>query len=366
MQEGGGLGFGHMAATFEKTAKLVDVAKAAGVSPGTVSNVFNRPEVVREEVRIRVRKAAERLGYRADPKGRLLRAGKVNAIGIATVEPLSHFFTDPYARGVMTSITEAAQAHRAGISLVSTANREDFAWNVGNALVDGFILFCLEGAPALIRSARERNLPFVALSLGEAYDGISAIGVDDVAAARTAAAHLAALGHRRFAVLTIRLGDTSGGRVTPADVAASVSSTARQRVEGYFDALGAAGVDIATIPIFSTHEDASTVHAALDEIFAVPSPPTAILAQSDVVALIALDWLRERGISVPGDVSVIGFDGVPESATSTPPLTTVAQPIAEIGRRAVQAILEFDGTTTRQVVDTWLAVRGTTAPPPAS
>ena len=119
-----------------------------------------------------------------------------------------------------------------------------------------------------------------------------------------------------------------------------------------------------TVPIFATREDKRTVHAALDEIFAAPTPPTALIAQSDVIALVALDWLKAHDIAVPGDVSIVGFDGVPESAISTPPLTTVAQPIVEIGRRAVDAILDFDGSVNRQVVDFSLVVRGSTAPPP--
>ena len=239
-------------ATLRKTPKLADVAKAAGVSPGTVSNVFNRPEVVREELRVRVREAAERLGYRgADPKGRLLRAGKVNAIGVATVEPLSSFFTDPYARAVMTGITEAAQANGAGVSLVSAANHEDFVWNVGNALVDGFILFCMEGAPDLIGSATQRRLPFVALSLGEADDAVSVIGIDDVAGAQVAAEHLIGLGHCRFAILSLRFHENRYGKVSPEEMETSTYSTTRERVQGTFDALRAHGIDTAGVPIFA-------------------------------------------------------------------------------------------------------------------
>ncbi len=349
-----------------KTAKLADVAKAAGVSAGTVSNVFNRPDVVSTDVRERVRKVAEELGYRADPAGRLLRAGKVNAIGVATVEPLSHFFTDPFARMLMAGITETAQANGAGVSLVSLVNKEELAWNVRNALVDGFILFCLEGAHELIGSAIERQLPFVAISLGEAEDAVSAIGIDDVAGARAAAEHLIGLGHRRFAILALRFNKKSRGRASPEEVASSTYSTPRERVQGTFAALRAHGIDTGKVPVFSTSEDSDAVHAALEEIFASPAPPTALLAQSDVIALAALDWLKARGIAVPGEVSIVGFDGVPESAASTPPLTTIAQPIAEIGRLAVKAILDFDGTVTRRSVDFSLVVRGSTAPPPAT
>ena len=104
----------------EKTAKLADVAKAAGVSQGTASNVFNRPEVVREEVREKVLAAARKIGYGGpDPKGRLLRAGKVNAIGIGAAEPLSYFFDDPFARTVMASIAQECDSRGAGIALIS-------------------------------------------------------------------------------------------------------------------------------------------------------------------------------------------------------------------------------------------------------
>src|SRR3954471_19987947 len=125
----------------DKTIRLADVARAAGVSQGTASNGFNRPQLVREEVRGRVEAMARSMGYRGpDPKGKLLRAGKVNAIGVATAEPLSYFFDDPYARTMMASISQACDATGAGISLVSAANGEQLAWNIQSALVDGFIV----------------------------------------------------------------------------------------------------------------------------------------------------------------------------------------------------------------------------------
>src|SRR3954465_4984393 len=105
----------------------------------------------REEVRERVRAAAVRIGYGGpDPKGRLLRAGKVNAIGVATAEPLAYFFDDPFARVVMSGISQACDAPGAGISLVSAGNEETLAWNIQSALVDGFIVFCIEGGSRLI------------------------------------------------------------------------------------------------------------------------------------------------------------------------------------------------------------------------
>jgi DNA-binding LacI/PurR family transcriptional regulator len=344
-------------------ARLSDVAELAGVSKATVSNVFNRPELVREEVRARVLAAARSIDYCGpDPKGRLLSAGKVNAIGVATAEPLAYFFEDPYARLMMVGITEVCDANGVGVSLVSAASEDALAWSIRSALVDGLILFCLEDAHRLIASARERRLPFVALGFDEADDSVPAVGIDDAAGARLAARHLAELGHRRFAILAMEFGPGEAGPATMERVNAAAYASSRERVKGYFQALEAFGIDTTTVPIFET-QGAATVAPALEAIFAAPEPPTAILAQSDRIAMLALDWLAARGVSVPGDVSVVGFDGVPEAAVTKPSLTTVAQPIAEIGRRAVKVILEHPDEVVRESLDLELVVRGSTAPP---
>lgn len=346
----------------EKPVRLADVAKAAGVSKGTASNVFSRPQVVRKEVREHVRAVAEKLGYTGpDPKGRLLRAGKVNAIGVVTAEPVSYFFDDPFARVMMAGISEVCDARGAGISLVSAVNEKSLAWNVQTALVDGFILFCIEGGPRLVELTRERGLPFVALELGIEDKTISAIGVDNFAGARMAANHLAELGHRRFGVLAMPFADNSSGPATREQVERAVYSDSRDRIDGYFSALAEHGVDTAGIPIYETMNDEATVRAGLSHLFSLAEPPTAILAMSDRAALIALDWCADEGIRVPQDLSIVGYDGIPEGELSQPPLTTVAQPIAEIGRRAAMAILDPKQGVTRETLDLSLVVRGSTA-----
>ncbi|TJV03434.1 MAG: LacI family DNA-binding transcriptional regulator [Mesorhizobium sp.] len=347
-----------------RPVRLADIAKAAGVSHGTASNVFSRPEIVREEVRERVKAAAEAMGYGGpDPKGRLLRAGKVNAIGVATAEPLSYFFDDPFARVMMAGISQACDATGAGISLVSAANNEQLAWNIQSALVDGFIVFCIEGGSRLVELARERKLPFVALDLDSQDGSVAAIGVDNIAGAGLAARHLTDLGHRRFAVLALPFADNRTGLVSPEQVRAATYAGTRDRLTGYLQELSRVGVDISKVPVYETANDAATTKAGLEAIFASGEPPTAILAMSDRTALVALEWLSARGLAVPGDVSVVGFDGVPEAATSKPPLTTIAQPIAEIGRLAVKAILESDGRVSRQLLPVELIVRASSAPP---
>ncbi|TPI79384.1 LacI family DNA-binding transcriptional regulator [Mesorhizobium sp. B2-8-9] len=345
--------------------RLADIAKAAGVSHGTASNVFSRPEIVRAEVRERVKAVAEQMGYAGpDPKGRLLRAGKVNAIGVATTEPLSYFFDDPFARVMMAGISETCDATGAGIALVSAANQEKLAWNIQSALVDGFVLFCIEGGSRLVDLTRERRLPFVALELGFQDETVSAIGVDNVAGARLAARHLAELGHRRFAVLSLGFADNRTGFVTPEVVRSAVYTGTRDRLAGYFEELSRFGIDTAKVPVYETENEEKSTRAGLEAIFASGEPPTAILAMSDRMALIAIDWLRARGLDVPGDVSIVGFDGVPDGALSTPPLTTIAQPITEIGRRAARMILDHDGAVRRETMGVEFVVRGSTGPAP--
>lgn len=345
--------------------RLSDVAKAAGVSQGTASNVFNRPDIVRKEVRERVEAAARALGYAGpDPKGRLLRAGKVNAIGVATAEPLSYFFDDPYARVLMSGIAGACDLQGAGIALVSAANDEKLAWNIQSAIVDGFVLLCIEGGNRLVELSRERRLPFVALGLESDDETIPMIGIDDFEAARLAADHVAALGHRRFAILSLQLVDGHVGPVGDDEINAAIYRNSRFRINGYRAGLAAHGIDAARVPIFETENDRESVETALADLFAADEPPTAILAMSDRAALYCLDWLARRGLSVPRDVSVVGIDGVPEGERSEPPLTTVAQPIEAIGRAAAQMIFDDSGELGSQRLDVALTLRGSTAAAP--
>ncbi len=346
------------------TIRLADVAKAAGVSQGTASNVFSRPDVVREEVREHVLETARRLGY-AGPslKGRLLRAGKVNAIGVAAVEPLAYFFDDPWARALLAAVSQVCDASGTGLALVSAKDRHKLDWNIKSALVDGFILLCVEGGEKLVQLTRERQLPFVALALNDEDSSIPSISVDNLGGAAVAARHLAELGHRRFGVLATEFSDDHVGPAGIAEIERAIYSTSRNRALGYWQALDAFGIRRETLPIYETINDKPSVEAGLEYLFSAPEPPTAILAMSDNIALLTINWLRARGLSVPRDVSVIGFDGVPEGGMVEPGLTTMAQPFAEIAQRAVQAVLHDSMPTEREMIGVSLIVRGSTAAP---
>ncbi|OAM73440.1 LacI family DNA-binding transcriptional regulator, partial [Devosia elaeis] len=271
-----------MAKQVPEKVRLRDVAKAAGVSQGTASNVFSRPEIVREEVRERVHAVARELGYGGPSiTGRLLRAGRVNAVGVAAIEPLSYFFEDLWARQLMAEISDICDERGAGVALVSALNDERLAWNIGSALVDGFILLCVEGGERLVDITRQRQLPYVALAIGADDQSIPAIGVDNLNGARLAAEHLLGLGHRRFAILSTMLRDGHSGPADAALVRQAWYSTSRDRALGYWQALEAAGMDPHAVPVFGTLEDEASTHAAMAQIFAAGEPPTAILAMSD-------------------------------------------------------------------------------------
>ena len=238
-----------------RTIRLVDVAQAAGVSRGTASNVFNHPEIVRPEVRERVLATARQLGYGGpDPKGRLLRAGKVNAIGVVVAGTFAAGFRDPFGQLFMSGIGGVCDAHGAGLTLISAHDEtnEIAAWNIQSALVDGFIVHCLEDKTPLLALARQRGLPFVAVDV-DAEPGDIAIRIDDRNAARREAEHLLALGHRDIGVLALEfIGEGRFGFVDRERMKALRYAVTRDRLAGYADALGAAGIEIESLPMVET------------------------------------------------------------------------------------------------------------------
>jgi len=348
----------------KRRTRLADVAEAAGVSQGTASNVFAKPDLVRPEVRERVEEVARSLGYHGpDPKGRLLRAGRVNAIGVVVMGDLSYFFSDPFSRAFMMGVAEVCDARGAGIALVSAVSRDSANWGIDSALVDGFIVQCQEDSDRLIELARRRRLPFVTVDVEAGADAGSVVS-DDRGGARQAAEHLLALGHRRFAVLSLEM--TSDGRTGLADRArrATTRYTAtRDRLAGYEEALTAAGIDFDAVPVVEAENNAEGGAVGAATLIEAAPRATAVLAMSDVLALATIGEAQRRGLAVPGDLSVVGYDDIPEAARSDPPLTTVAQSVIEKGRRAARMI--FDPAASRhETLPVSLVVRRSTAPAP--
>lgn len=346
---------------------LSDVASAARVSKATASNVFSRPERVRDSLRQRVEQAARDLGYAGpDPKGRLLSSGKVNAIGVVPPAAfgISLFFKDPYTQLFLAGVSEVCEEYGVGLSLVS--GRDDqAAWGIQTALVDGFILNSMEQAN-FIAPARRAHMPIVVMG-PDGGPHASSVDITGEAGARQITEHLLALGHRRF-VIGVPLDEfcppvfhsPGSDRTLVAPIL-----PAPERLAGIDSALRAAGLSLDAMPIVEacgTPEEEAAFGNGAEMLLDKLGDATAVISINDKFALSVMRCAVRRGMSIPGDLSVTGFDGVAESATSVPPLTTAVQPVKEVGATAARLLL--DGGPPRHVtLPVELVVRGSTGKP---
>ena len=337
------------------------VAAAAGVSLMTVSNAYNRPDQLSAATRERVLAAAATLGYAGpSPAGRSLRRGRSDTIGVLLTERLPYAFADPgllaFLHGLATGLAEAGQA----LLLIPTATGAESI--VRTAIVDGLVLVSLAPDDPAVEAARTRGIPMVT-SNSPRLAGVPFVGIDNARAAAAAAEHLIELGHTRLGVVTVPCGRHADG--IPARIGV------RDRVPGFLAAVAAAGLDPADVDIVEARDISRDAGAAAGRELLRPPPrraPTAVFAVTDVLALGVLDAARADGLAVPGQLSVVGFDDIAEAARTSPPLTTVAQPLFDKGRVTARLIMaRVAGRSARSPrMSTHLVVRGTTAPPPIS
>ena len=350
-----------------KTLTLLDVARAAKVSKSTVANAFNRPNLVRPELLARIKSVANELGYDGpDPRGRMLSLGKVNAIGILPFGRvgISQFFKNPYQRDFLNGVAQACEERGVGLSLVSGRDDQE-AWGVKNALVDGFILTDVEQVE-LIAAGRRRRLPFVVMDLN--VPDIKSVRTENREGARQATRHLLSLGHRRFAIASTLYSfrppifhPASGIERRLVDSGPPLL----EKLEGIADALAEAGISIHDVPIAEAcgtpQEELAFGNGASMLLDKAPEA-TAVIALTDSIALSISHQAKKRGLDVPKDLSIIGFDDVPEAALAEPPLTTMHVSAVENGRAAVQLLLE-SGPPRQVLTPVHLVVRESTAPP---
>jgi DNA-binding LacI/PurR family transcriptional regulator len=351
---------------------VVAVARAAGVSPSTVSNVYNRPEVVSQQLRERVLDAAAELGYAgADPAARSLRSGRTGAIGVVLRERLAYSFDDPAAVRFLQGVSDAADPQQLALVIVPAYPEQAGAFSaaIGRAAVDGLLLYSLVADDPLVEASLRRRLPTVVIDSPAPGDlalthPCGFVGIDERAAARSAVAHLMELGHRRLGVLSLRLSARAhAGSAGEAAQAGATASVARGRLEGARRAAEAAGLDwpavaVEQCQISDVESGRAGGHALLDR---APGT-TALFALSDPLALGARIAACERGLAVPGDLSIVGFD---DSAPEAEGLTTVRQPLREKGRAGTELLLRMlagEGAPPT-VLPTRLVVRSSTAPP---
>jgi DNA-binding LacI/PurR family transcriptional regulator len=353
-----------------RRATLKDVAAELGVSTATVSNAYNRPDQLSPGLRERVFETARRLGYTGpDALARGLRRGRAGAGGILYEDRLSYAFSDPAAVLFLQGVSVATEEAGLGLLLLSGAPGEErVSEAVSGAVVDGFVVYSMSEGDPLVEAALGRRLPAVVVDQPR-IEGVPFVGIDDQRAAGSAAEHLLALGHRRFGVVTFCIAPgATGGLADLNRQEAAAYPVTRARLRGYAGAIEGAGISWADVPV---HEQIENVpeegRKAAEALLSRDPRPTAILAISDQLALGVIEAARERGLRVPEDLSVVGFDDVPEAARTNPPLTTVHQPHVEKGLLAARLLVAQlrggEAAGSPALLPTSLVVRGSTAPP---
>jgi DNA-binding LacI/PurR family transcriptional regulator len=319
-------------------ATLRDVARLSGVSPATVSNVLhNRLRNTTPETRQRVLDAIRQLDYHpgAVPPGGPREAARTIGLvmWLAYNAPLTGY---PYALSILDGILTVALANQWNLTILSVERWEDARAQVrlyADGRCDGFLII----APSLDTISEaliERHYPFVVISCGDEDRRISNVGIDDVSAARELTSYVISKGHKRIAYL---IGDDT-------------MEDARQRIEGYKQALASAGLDaldkwIVRPGTYHLPDALHNLNAFLDRIASLPPAerPTALMCGNDQVAYNALQVLTQRGIRVPEDMSLAGFDGTNYAERANPSIATVRQPLFEIGARACTILLDRIG-----------------------
>ncbi|MBX9243765.1 LacI family DNA-binding transcriptional regulator [Actinotalea ferrariae] len=319
-----------------------DVARTAGVSVATVSKVINGRYGVAVATSARVQEVIDDLGYESSLVARSLRSTRTNVIGILVAE------FEPFSTELLKGISQAIAGTGYELLAYSGGGRAggDVGWErrylsrLSGTLIDGAILV----TPTVVDASP--GIPVVAVDPHTGPSGMPTVDSDNMRGAVLATQHLVALGHRRIGFL--------GGRPD--------LESARLREEGYRRALLDAGItpDPALMRVGGYRPE--TADQPAHELLTMPDRPTAIFAANDLSALRTMDVARDLGLQVPDDLSVIGFDNVPESAMTTPSLTTINQPIQRMGSEAIELLVGLmDGTagpSTHITLSTELVERG--------
>jgi DNA-binding LacI/PurR family transcriptional regulator len=328
------------------------VAAKAGVAVSTVSRYLN-DDSISPRMKARLSRVIESLGYKPSRTARNLSLGLKGCIGVV-VDAIQ----DPWFTQLLTGMEEELQSRDTSLMLLSLELRDAYdpaiayEW-IEHRRVDGLIIAkCHRRDKLLVRAALDAQVPIVAIAPDEALPDVSVVRADNIAAGRTLGAYLAGLGH-------VRVGFAGGPRV---------SIESRHRLQGLRDELTARGIQIRPDDVsFRASYQADEGGAFAETFLRQPNRPTAVVLGSDALALGFIRAVQRRGVQVPDDLSVASFDGIPEGAWAWPGVTTMAQPMREMGRDACRrlftAIGAPGGGATVQEYSMTLVVRESTAAP---
>ncbi|MFZ6757434.1 LacI family DNA-binding transcriptional regulator [Undibacterium sp. Ji50W] len=307
-----------------KVSKLSEVAKIAGVSPITASRAIRGVGYVSEEARARIMEAAAQLNYTPDMLARRMRGDKSNLIGV---------FVNNYGSLVLHEIIKAItqEARRKGFDLI-VFNAERFdrpgrieTSNMLSQLCDGLLLLLPNASDGYLDLIDKQGFPCVLVNFDARQMNMPIVVAENRNGARMAVEHLLGLGHRRIGFVA----GTAG------------TGQSAEREKGYVDAMLAAGLSVDPALIAQGQFMQSGGYSATETLLSLAVPPTAIFCANDEMAFGAIDAISSKGLKVPDDVSVIGFDDIPTASYVFPTLTTMRQPFIEMANRAVSEVVEI-------------------------
>ncbi|QTE02948.1 LacI family DNA-binding transcriptional regulator [Streptomyces cyanogenus] len=309
------------------TPTLEEVAAHAGVGRGTVSRVINNAPGVKESTRRAVQRAIEELGYVPNLAARSLAGRRADAVALVLTEPDWRQFAEPFFSEIVRSLGDALAD--TGMQLLLTlvrseAERQRFLEYARGGRVDGILLMSVHAGDRLPDMLAEARLPTVLLGRRSGDEYVSYVDADNAGGARSAVSHLLERGRRTIATIT-----------GPLDMYA-----AQSRLRGYQDALALAGLKGTRSLVAEGDFTEESGRRAMAELLERHPEIDGVLAASDTTAVGALHTLRAAGRRVPEDVAVIGFDDFPLAQSTKPRLTTVRQPLEEIGRAMVRLLME--------------------------
>ena len=336
-------------------ATIRDVARESGVSVATVSYVLNNgPRPVREATRLQVLAAMRRLNYHPNAMARALASGRAQSLGVlfGRIEPA--IVTNLYSIGVLQGVLTAAADCGYSVTLFPQPWGEGpiSARRLNDGRCDGVVIVAPVEDTDMVGSLSALELPLVVVSAAtKEGSGVPFVDVDNAEGIRLAMEHLLGLGHRRIAHI---MGDANQPSVP-------------ERRDSFYRSLREQGIEPPDEYVVPCAYNGIMGAEAARRLLQLPNPPTAIMAGNDTLALACIEAAQGLGIRVPAQLSVVGFDDIPTSAMVTPALTTVRQPLAEIGERATRILIaRIEGTNDvppSSRAEPVLMVRETTAPP---
>ncbi|MDO4929309.1 MAG: LacI family DNA-binding transcriptional regulator [Corynebacterium sp.] len=349
---------------------LNTVAEAVGVSRTTVSNAYNHPEHLSEELRNRIFAAANKLGYPGPhPGARSLRTQQYGSIGVLFTDDLTYAFEDAASVDFLAGLAYSAAGHSTSMTLIpvgpETATKQEAQALIHSSMVDGFVIYSVACDDPYLAAISASKRPAVLCDQPNDHR-LPFVGIDDAAAIAPAAHALIAAGHRRIGILCIRLDSTpNNGPVSPERLAKARHHVQRGRVDGALEIFAAAGIPREQTPVVERYLNTPAENeAAAAELMERYPECTAILCTTDTMALGALEYAARRDWSVPHDLSVTGFDGIALARERN--LATIVQPNQEKGRQAGRILhgeMAHEKQPRRTLLETtWLP--GTTIGPP--